>query len=112
MSMVDEQFAFLQDVMKLVAYAAQLGFKVTGGELFRTPEQQAIYIQKGLTHTSNSYHLKRLAIDLNFFKDDSLVGDISVLTPLGNYWQSLNPKNSAGMLWESFKDTDHFERRA
>jgi peptidoglycan L-alanyl-D-glutamate endopeptidase CwlK len=106
--MVDEQFAFLQDVAKLIQYAASLGLKVTGGELYRTVEQQAIYIKTGRSKTMKSKHLDRLAIDLNFFKDGKLTYDVP---EVGRYWESLSSKNSAGMFWKSFKDAPHFERR-
>jgi len=33
------------------------------------------------------------------------------LTPVGEYWQSLNPKNQWGGFWKSFKDVPHFERK-
>jgi hypothetical protein len=109
--MVTEQAAFLLDAAKLIQHATALGFTVTGGELFRTPEQQEIYVKTGRSKTMNSNHLKRLAIDLNFFKSGVLEYDVLVLTPIGEYWQSLDPKNSAGMFWKSFKDIPHFERR-
>ena len=111
MSLSKEQAAFLLDVCKLVPFATSLGYTVTGGELQRTPEQQKIYVQTGRSKTMDSKHLKKLAIDLNFIKDDKLVYDIKELTPIGEYWQSLSPKNSAGMFWKSFKDVPHFERR-
>lgn len=111
MSLSKEQAAFLLDVCKLVPFATSLGYTVTGGELQRTPEQQKIYVQTGKSQTMDSKHLKKLAIDLNFIKDDKLVYDIKELTPIGEYWQSLSPKNSAGMFWKSFKDVPHFERR-
>lgn len=112
MSLSNEQAAFLLDVCKLVPFATSLGYTVTGGELQRTPEQQKIYVQTGKSKTMDSKHLKKLAIDLNFIKDGKLVYDIKELTPIGEYWQSLSPKNSAGMFWKSFKDVPHFERRA
>jgi len=43
MSLSTEQAAFLLDMCKLIQYATDQGFVVTGGELARTPEQQAIY---------------------------------------------------------------------
>ena len=111
MSLSAEQAAFLLDVCKLVPYATSLGFTVTGGELQRTPEQQKIYVQTGKSRIMDSKHLKKLAIDLNFIKDGKLVYDVKQLEPIGEYWQSLSPKNSAGMFWKSFKDVPHFERR-
>lgn len=108
MSMVQEQAAFLLDVCKLVQYATSLGFVVTGGELYRTAEQQQIYVKTGRSKTMKSKHLDRLAIDLNFFKDGKLTYNVP---EVGTYWESLSTKNSAGMFWKSFKDGPHFERR-
>jgi hypothetical protein len=110
MSLVAEQAAFLLDVTKLVAKATELGFVVTGGELARTVEQQEIYVKTGRSKTMNSIHLKRCAIDLNFFKDGKLTYDIALLKPVGDYWESLNPKNQWGGNWRSFKDVPHFQR--
>ena len=60
---------------------------MTGGELARTPEQQAIYFKTGRSKTMNSIHLKRCAIDLNFFKDGKIIWDKAILAPLGAYWR-------------------------
>jgi peptidoglycan L-alanyl-D-glutamate endopeptidase CwlK len=111
MSLVQEQQLFLLDACRLIAFATKQGFVVTGGELFRTTEQQEIYVKTGRSKTMNSNHLKRCAIDLNFFKSGELVYDKKVLQPLGDYWESLNKKNSWGGNWNSFKDVPHFERR-
>ena len=110
MSLNQEQAAFLLDACKLIQYATEQGFVVTGGELARTPEQQAIYVQTGRSKTLNSIHLKRCAIDLNFFKDGVLVGKRDVLIPVGEYWQSLNPKNRWGGNFTNIVDCPHFER--
>ena len=111
MSLVDEQAGFLKDVAKLINKCFELGFLVTGGELWRTPEQQAIYLKKGLSKTSDSMHLKRCAIDLNFLKDGVLVGKRDPLIPVGEYWQSLNPKNRWGGNFTNIVDCSHFERK-
>jgi hypothetical protein len=68
MSLSTEQAAFLLDACKLIQYATEQGFKVTGGELSRTPEQQALHVKAGRSKTMRSLHLKRCAIDLNFFQ--------------------------------------------
>ena len=106
-----EQAEFLQHVVLLLEKATELGFIVTGGELFRTVEQQEIYVKSGRSTTMNSNHLRRCAIDLNFFKDGKVVYDIATLSPLGTYWKSLHEKNDWGGFWKSFKDVPHFERR-
>lgn len=110
MSLVVEQAAFLQDVCKLLQYAAEQGWTVTGGELYRTPEQQEIYLKTGRSKTMASNHLKRCAIDLNFFKDGKLIWDKAQIAPLGAYWESLNSKNRWGGNFRSLVDVPHFER--
>lgn len=110
MSMVAEQAAFLLDMGRLVQRATELGFVVTAGELYRTPEQQEIYMKTGRSQTMNSLHLQRLAIDLNFFKDGKLVGSKDILAPLGAYWESLHPLNSWGGNGKKLVDTPHFSR--
>lgn len=115
MSLVAEQATFLLDACKLIEFATAQGFVVTGGELLRTVEQEMLYVKQGrssLKDVNKCNHLRRLAIDLNFFKDGKLVYDKVILQPIGDYWQSLNPKNSWGGNWKSFKDIPHFERRA
>ena len=110
MSLVVEQAAFLQDVCKLLQYATEQGWTVTGGELYRTPEQQEIYLKTGRSKTMASNHLKRCAIDLNFFKDGNLIWDKAQIAPLGAYWESLNSKNRWGGNFRSLVDVPHFER--
>lgn len=107
---MNEQFLFLCDVMKLFAFAISKGFKLTFGEAARTPEQQAIYVKTGRSKTMESDHLRRRAIDLNFFVEGKLCYDKKVLQPLGDYWESLHPGNRWGGNWPSFKDLPHFER--
>jgi len=110
MSLMLEQAAFLLDACKLVEYATQQGYVVTGGELARTPEQQALYVRSGRSQTMLSKHLKRCAIDLNFFKDGQIIWDKAILAPIGTFWESLNPKNRWGGNFRSLVDCPHFER--
>jgi hypothetical protein len=112
MNLSGEQNAFLLDVAKLIEFIQNKdgGVLVTGGELYRTPEQEEIYVKTGKSKTMNSNHLRRLAIDLNFIFNGKLVSDTESLRPYGEYWESLSPENRAGMFFKSFPDTDHFER--
>lgn len=119
MGIVRTQAEFLLDVCKLVARATELGFVVTIGEGYRTVEQQAIYVKTGRSKTMDSQHMKRLAIDLNFFRDGVLVQTRDQLKPLGDWWEALNPKNRWGGNWRGlvdqgkshFVDCPHFERQ-
>lgn len=111
MSLSDEQWEFLQDVALLILEAKRLGIKLTGGELYRTKYQQAKYLADGKSKTMNSKHLDRLAIDFNFFVNGNLTYDVEDVKALGNFWESLSPKNEAGMFW-NWKDVPHFQRNA
>jgi predicted chitinase len=115
MSYNREQAVFLQHVAELIRKAPEYGFLLTAGELYRTPEQQALHIKNGRSKTMNSRHLDRMAIDLNFFEigpDNTLklVYDGDGVRRLGAFWESLDPANRWGGNWSSFKDTPHFER--
>jgi hypothetical protein len=108
MSKVTEQWLFLQDVAKLIEYIKSQDLVCTGGDLYRTVEQQTIYVKKGLSKTMQSKHLERLAIDLNFFSANGKL----ILCPddVGAFWESLNTKNEWGGSWKTFKDSGHFQR--
>lgn len=96
----------MMDVAKLLIKGGQLGYQITGGELYRTEDQEKLYIQSGKSHTLNSNHLRRLAIDLNCF----IGGKLVIPRDLGEYWESLDPKNRWGGNFPTLKDDDHFER--
>ena len=110
MSNVSEQAAFLLDVGRLVQKATELGFQVTAGELYRTPEQQEIYLKTGRSKTMQSLHLQRRAVDLNFFMDGKLIYNKAAIAPLGVYWESLHPLNSWGGHGVKLVDVPHFSR--
>ena len=125
MSLSQQQQIFIQNVALLILKANSLGVNLTGGELFRTEDQQSLYFygytlmvkdyrlllvkEKKKTKTMNSNHLRRLAIDFNFFIKGELLYDHPLITELGKYWESLHYANRAGMFFESFKDAPHFE---
>lgn len=111
MSLRTEQELFLLDFIKLIPFANSLGFTVTSGELLRPLEMQEIYVKTGRSKTMDSKHIKKLAGDLNFFLLGEYVTKKEVLQEIGDFWESLSPKNSWGGNWNSFKDTPHFERR-
>ncbi len=109
--LMQAQSAFLLDFCRLIIFARNKGFVVTAGELLRPVAMQKIYVREGRSKTMNSYHLKKLAGDLNFFIDGKYIQDKKTLQEIGNHWESMHPSNSWGGNWNSFKDLPHFERR-
>jgi peptidoglycan L-alanyl-D-glutamate endopeptidase CwlK len=106
MKLGEHQEAFSKDLVKLLSKAHELGYGVRIGEVYRTAEQQAIYLKTGRSKTSNSMHLKKCAADLHFIRG----GQLCYPEALGRFWESLDPLNQAGMFWKNFKDDPHFQR--
>lgn len=105
-----KQSIFIRNVAKLIIYAFDvLGFELTGGELLRTAEQQALYVQSGKSSTSNSRHLIKLAIDFALFIQGVYKTDKESYRKLGEYWKSLHPDNVWGGDWGW--DANHFEMK-
>ena len=57
-----------------------------------------------------SNHLKRLAVDFNFFIKGVLTYTDPLIEELGKYWVSLDPLNRRGGHFKNFYDAPHFER--
>lgn len=107
MSLRKHQSIFLKNVAKLITWAFEQGYELTGGELYRTEEQQNIYRKNGTSKVQVSKHQKRLAIDLNLFIDGIYQTKNEAYRELAAYWKSLHPKNKAGYDWGW--DGNHFE---
>lgn len=107
-SLRDKQFLFLQDVSLLIIFCVENDIVVTGGELHRTPYQQKEYLRTGKSQTMNSDHLRKLAIDLNFFFNGKLSYSKEEIGPVAVYWKSLRPENYWGGDFKSLADTPHF----
>ena len=93
MSELEKQFVFSRLVADLIVYAYQAGFTVTLGEAWRSPETCELYAKEG-KGISNSLHRRRLAIDLNLFKDTNLLRDSKSYKILGDYWKSMSGRLS------------------
>lgn len=105
MSALQEQFA--QSAAKLIQKAPELGYTVTLGEAWRTPQQAQWNAEHG-TGVSHSLHTDRLAIDLNFFQSGKLITDGRFLKPLGDWWKSLGPDYRWGGDFAHLADGNHF----
>ena len=112
----EKQSIFLKNIAKLILFAFENGYELTGGELLRTQDQQMLYFE-GLrldrlggkvrlfnsvrrSKTMLSDHLKKLALDINLFKDGKYITNEKELwKPLHEYWKSLHPDNYSGYEW-------------
>ncbi len=105
MSALQQEFA--QAAAKLIEKAVELGFTVTMGEAWRTPQQAQWNADHG-TGIAHSLHTERLAIDLNFFKAGAYVTDGSLIKPVGEWWKSLGPNYRWGGDFQHLPDGNHF----
>lgn len=87
MALQDKQTLFAQLAAKLILHIFDSGYQCTLGEAYRTPQQAALDAQAG-TGIKNSEHIKRLAIDLNLFKDGAYLTDSAEYKPFGDWWKA------------------------
>lgn len=89
MTLRQKQSLFVRLVAQLILKATEMGYELTWGETYRTPEQAALNAKKG-TGIKNSLHTQRLAVDFNLFKDGQFLDSSEAHRPLGEYWESLS----------------------
>ena len=78
MSLQAKQSEFIKALGLLIQFAYHQGYELTGGDLWAT---------RG--HSENSFHYKRLAIDLNLFFNGEYLTTTEAHLPLGEFWESI-----------------------
>ena len=81
------QFEFSAALARLIQQANILGYGVTMGECYRTPEQAALNAQSG-SGIAHSLHTDRLAVDIQLFKDGQYLSSSEDYAALGAWWKS------------------------
>lgn len=101
------QVEFTKSLIKLLTMAFNHGYEITLGEAYRTAEQAAWNAANG-KGIKNSLHCKRLAIDLNLFKDGKFLTASEDYKPLGVFWESLSTQGVEHCWGGRFSDGNHF----
>jgi peptidoglycan L-alanyl-D-glutamate endopeptidase CwlK len=109
MKLSKHQQIFTTNIARLIVFANTQDIELTFGEAFRTEYQQEEHVRQGKSKTMNSNHLRRLAVDFNFFINGELTYDRDTLEVLGEYWELLDKNNRWGGNFTHFIDTPHFE---
>jgi hypothetical protein len=114
MKLSQKQQLFAHDVACLITQIFKQGYGCTLGECWRTKEQAEIYAKNGKGILS-SLHCKRLAIDLNLFKDGVYLTDSKEYLKFGSFWESIDANNRWGGFFVKkyggkIVDGNHFER--
>lgn len=132
MELVETQWEFAKNVKRLISFIEAEGFVATVGEAYRPYELHLLYLHgatvensefedfglrivqgKQKAYTKTSKHLKRLAIDFNFFRKNdndeySIIYDADILHNIGAFWEGLNQNNVWGGFWKN-PDITHFQ---
>ena len=85
----ERQSYFAQMVPLLLQYATLLGYEYTLGDAYRDPRAHGEYGQKGPYGSANSYHKRKLAIDVNLFKNGVYLTETKDHERLGVFWEIL-----------------------
>ena len=85
-----KQSRFVNGVARLIEHAYDMGYELTFGDVYRSPEQAAANAAAG-TGIAKSLHTIRLAIDLNLFRNGQFLPNSSDHAPLGTFWKALGP---------------------
>ena len=92
MTLRQRQSKFAKMVPLLILYAYELGFEIT---------IEDVTARDG--HCRGSFHYKKLAIDLNLFKDGAYLRSTESHRPLGEFWESIG--GTWGGRWD---DGNHY----
>jgi hypothetical protein len=90
----EKQSQFVRKIALLILFAYDQGYELTFGDA---------YASTG--HKIGSYHYKRLAIDLNLFRDGKYLAETKDHRPLGLFWESLGDQCTWG---GNFNDGNHY----
>lgn len=86
----------------LVEYAYSMGYEMTYGEAYRTPEQCEWNARNG-KGIADSLHKDRLAVDVNLFLGGKWLDKTADHEPLGKWWEAM------GGAWGGrFNDGNHY----
>ena len=83
MTLRQKQSDFVRDIALLLIYADRCGYEVTFGDASRMDRQG---------HIKGSDHYKRLAIDLNLFRNGKYLRGTEDHLVLGIFWEELGRK--------------------
>ncbi|MEE8731112.1 MAG: M15 family metallopeptidase [Rahnella inusitata] len=105
MTLSEKQQLFTQLIAQLIEWAGERGYRLTFGEVYRTPEQAKLNAKSG-AGIANSLHTQRLAVDFNLFINGQYQTSTEAYTPLGEYWESLG--GVWGGRFKTRPDGNHF----
>ena len=86
MTLRQKQSLFARLLARLILRAEELGFEVTLGEIWRSPETVQLYSELG-KGSASSLHPLKLAADINLFRDGRYLSSTESHRELGEWWE-------------------------
>ena len=99
MTLGNAQRRFARHLADLLQHMLAQGYEFTFGHVYRC--------QDCPVGIKNSYHKRKLAADINLFKDGKYLDKTEDHAEFGKYWEALDTKNRWG---GRFQDGNHYER--
>lgn len=106
MKLSESQRRFAALTPLLYLYIQDQGYEWTYGDAFRDPRVHGEFGAKGGYGRWTSNHKRRLAVDVNLFKDGKFLRTSEDHRIFGEFWESLDPKCRWG---GRFNDGNHYE---
>ena len=108
MSDLRDQFIFTKKVAELILLAYSIGYTVSLGDAYRDPRLHgALGVKKGYG-SARSFHKRRLALDLNLFKDGKYLTSAEDHRPLGEWWIAQGGSWGGAFRTGSVGDANHY----
>ena len=105
MTLGQKQRKFARMVPRLIDYIHEQGYECTLGDAFRDERVHGEFgVKLGYGH-AKSGHKRRIAIDLNLFKDGVYLDSTEAHRPIGEWWE----KQDSDCRWGGrFADGNHY----
>lgn len=100
MKLSEKQQMFTRMLVQLITEMLRQGYQVTLGSGYCEPGEGK--------HMKGSLHYRRLAQDLNLFKDGVYLTKTEDHAPFGKYWESLHPDCRWGGRFTDPPDGNHY----
>ena len=105
MTLRKTQVEFAALVARLIDYVFEQGYECTLGDAFRDERVHGAFgVKLGYGHPKSA-HKKRLALDLNLFKNGEYLEGTDAHRPIGEWWEKQHPLARWG---GRFNDGNHY----
>ena len=107
MTLREKQSIFVNLTAELIFHAQSLGYALTYGETYRSPEEAARLAKLG-KGIKNSLHTQRLAVDFNLFKNGKYLDKTEDHRELGKWWEEQSFGDIKCIWGGRFQDGNHY----